>query len=137
MVTGRVPQWGMLWRMAIWGLSLLSCGIEYVTGNKCVPESSSGGIVLPPVQSPAKWAIVALTKPGGKHDLTSRNKAIVRIMKPYASVHDVTALFFSEFPFPVNEVNAVTKAFKDVAQVKFVNTADRGFAGKERYGYKV
>jgi hypothetical protein len=90
-----------------------------------------------PAGAPIKWAIVALTKPGGKHDLSARNKAIARVLKPYAHLHDITAIVFSEFSFPQPIMERAEKDLKGVAKVKFVNTADRGFAGKERYGYKV
>ena len=103
--------------------------------NKCVRVNTA---VESSIQqgTKAKWAIVALTK-HGRHDISIRNNAIVNILKPFAHLHDITAIFFSESKFPVSTIDSAKAVFKPVGEVKFINTADRGFSGKERFGYKV
>ena len=85
--------------------------------------------------SKKKWAIVALTRPG-RADTRTRNQALVDKLKPFASKHDITMIFFSEMSFPQAVVEGYKKAFQGVAEVKIVNTAQRGFQLPERFGYK-
>lgn len=125
-------------QILLWFSFIASCFIAFGLANKCAEVTTSQSAAsTEPIKGTPRWAIVALTRPGGKHDLTARNQAIVRVLKKYASLHDITALFFSEFNFPSDIIDKTTQLFDGVAKVKFVNTADRGFSGKEKFGYKV
>lgn len=62
--------------------------------------------------------------------------ALAEKLRPYASNHNITILFFSEMEFPVAVVQEWKKTFDRVANVVLVNTASRGFNLPERFGYK-
>ena len=51
-------------------------------------------------------------------------------------LHNITIIVFSESVFPQSAVSKWRATFKDVARVKYVNTAKNGFDSPERYGYK-
>lgn len=82
-----------------------------------------------------RWAIVALTKPG-KQQLNNRNEALARIIKPYASLHDITIIFFSEFTFLKEEISQWERVFNGIAKTRIISTANLGFNLPQRYGYK-
>ena len=72
--------------------------------------------------------------------MTKRNTKIAEAMKPYASMHSFTFLFFGEVEFSLQEVEAWTKVLGPIGKVKVVNTAKNGFEdhtekGGRRYGY--
>eukprot|EP01036_Dinobryon_divergens_P040607 gene40607-53707_t len=81
------------------------------------------------------WAIVALVK-FGKSDLQTRNRALVEKLRPFASKHNLTVIMFSESKLVGKLLPEWRKTFRGIADVRFVNTEDRGFNMKERYGYK-
>jgi hypothetical protein len=101
-------------------------------GNTCAPvkadDSASSG-------RGKRWAIVALARPG-KTDIVQRNKQLAAKLKPYADKHNITVLMFSEKAFPASALQSWRSAFAGVAKVQLINTADRGFSGPERFGYK-
>lgn len=53
--------------------------------------------------SKLKWAIVALTRPG-RTDVNMRNKNLIDKIRPYAFLHNITIIFFSELTFPSNQL---------------------------------
>jgi hypothetical protein len=66
--------------------------------NRCVGSYDSGSSSVKPQQA-VRWAIVALAKPNDAR-LKIRNAAIAEKLKPFASKHDITAVFFSELQIP-------------------------------------
>jgi len=87
------------------------------------------------------WAIVALTRKMQVSDSQRRNKAIAKFIRPYASKHNITVIFFSEVPCPSQTMDSWQKTFEGIAQVKVINTADRAMKTKTNenaagFGYK-
>lgn len=119
-------------------LAILSM-FSYCLGNTCIGADAIESIAqydkVTKKKSKVKWAIVALTRPG-KTDMQARNQALVEKLKPFASKHDVTVIFFSELVFPESFLPRMNQLFQGIADVKVINTADRGFNMRERYGYK-
>jgi len=76
-----------------------------------------------------------LTRPG-RSDIETRNRALAKRIKPFASKHNITVIFFSEFLFSTQEVNSWKNTFVDIATVKVINTAHLGFTSSEKFGYK-
>jgi hypothetical protein len=90
-----------------------------------------------PLQN-AKWAIVALTKPEKKkQEIFQRNAALVKFLGPYSKKHDLTVLFFSEMKFPDALVGTWKKQFEGVAEVKTIDTTERGWQNRQqKFGYE-
>lgn len=82
-----------------------------------------------------KWAIIALTREN-RPELSIRNQALADKIKPFSSFYDITIIFFSENTFEPSTVLQWKKTFNGIGKVLTVNTADKGFELKERYGYK-
>ncbi len=82
-----------------------------------------------------RWAIVALARPG-KSDIEQRNKLLAEKLAPYSKHHNITVLFFSEKKFSPSTVQVWTKTFKEIANVRVIDTYDKGFNMHERFGYK-
>ena len=139
-------------------LVLLFWSLSAVWGNTCISSSAQEAVAeLAAADAPAvpvqnhqqqqqrqqqqrrpRWAIVSLSKPD-KEDTPTRNEALAKHLRPYASKHDITVLFFSELRFPQSTALAYRQSFAGVAAVQFVDTSSRGFGGagsKERFGYK-
>jgi hypothetical protein len=109
----------------------------YVCANKCAKklESTAATAKASTYTGPKRWAIVALAKPG-KEDINKRNQLLAEKLRPYASKHNLTVVVFSEKIFPPASIASWKTTFKGVANVAYVNTAERGFHGVERFGYK-
>lgn len=82
-----------------------------------------------------KWAIIALAKPRSPRT-DDRNREIIKKIKPYSHLHDITILFFSELTFPSESLKNWEKDFKGIAKVRIINTSKHGFDSVERFGYK-
>jgi hypothetical protein len=84
-----------------------------------------------------KWAIVALVRAGRKTaDTQKRNAMVADFIRPYAEKHSFTMIYFSEEKIPKAFDEGVTNRFKGIADVRFIDTADKGFSLREKYGYK-
>jgi len=124
-------------------VKLLLFGVQ-VSPNTCISSESQDqvrasikSISSPHAPSLVKWAIVCLAKPDSSGSIFLRNEALISSLRPYASKHDITVIFFSEQLFPPIVVKAFENSFKNVAKVKFLDTSSRGFMGeRERFGYK-
>jgi hypothetical protein len=103
-----------------------------VGANTCVSIEAK---LASSLGQPPRWAIVALARPG-RVDIETRNKFLSARLKPYAASHNITVLVFSESVFPEAVLSRWRTTFKDVAAVKYINTARNGFNLPERYGYK-
>ena len=115
-----------------------------VLANTCISSESQDKVidiiksssVVPPAKV-VRWAIVCLAKPDRGGSTALRNEALASSLRPFASRHDVTVLFFSEQVFPVSLRRSYSASFEGVAKVQFIDTSSRGFLNqKERFGYK-
>lgn len=129
-------------------LLLLLWSLAAAVGNTCISSAAQEAVVqlakadasAAPVQRQRRprWAIVSLSKPD-KADTPTRNEALAKHLRPYASKHDITVIFFSELRFPPKTALAYRQNFAGVAAVQFVDTSSSGFGApdsKERFGYK-
>ena len=117
-----------------------------VEGNTCISQEDQDKVLATTKRSSkrpesgsrgARWAIICLAKPD--HSGTAlRNEGLASSLRPYASQHDITVLFFSEQQFPASVVKTYRTAFQDVAEVKIIDTSSRGFLHQKegRFGYK-
>jgi Glycolipid 2-alpha-mannosyltransferase len=113
--------------------------------NRCISADSAEAVIAEEdstkmqttgPQNGVRWAIVALTRPG-KTDVRTRNRALADKIRPYASRHNITVVYFSESSdFPSSAIDNWRQTFDGLADVKLVNTAALGFNLPERYGYK-
>jgi hypothetical protein len=99
--------------------------------NKCVNED----VKLLSRNKALKWAIIALAKPG-RTDIFNRNEKILEKIKPFSSKHNITILIFSESIFSNDATKLFKEKFHGIADVKIINTSDRGFNLQEKFGYK-
>jgi len=109
-------------------------------GNTCIgadalETSKAMEASAAPRGQKARWAIVALTRPG-RSDITMRNTALAEKLRPYASEHNITVVFFSEKTFPSGAMDGWRDTFKGIANVKLIDTYSRGYDLPERFGYK-
>lgn len=119
-------------------LSLVLCNQNRTAGNSCIDAADATALRVFPkknLNEKLRWAIIALVKPG-KDDIKIRNDRLIKIIKPYSKIHDITIVFFSEVEFPPSSLAGWINDFKDIGNVRLINTASNGFDGPERYGYK-
>lgn len=109
----------------------LVCILVSVTCNKCASNIESKR----PADQAARWAIVALARPG-KTEINQRNRLLAEKLRPYASKHNITVVVFSEKQFPAAAISNWKNTFAGIANVALIDTSSRGFTGPERYGYK-
>lgn len=86
----------------------------------------------------ARWAIIALvqTRPDKLLDLRRRNTKLMNKIKPYANLHNITFIFFSESIFPSQFLIDWENYYKGIANVRIINTAKNGFNSRKRFGYE-
>ena len=72
---------------------------EYVNNILSIPVDSSLRL--------KKWAIICLARPGKVSDISRRNDLIKNAIKPYAHLHDITLIFFSEKTFPLSTLEVL------------------------------
>jgi hypothetical protein len=108
--------------------------------NTCITypasEASSKPSQNKAIGSKTSWAIIALIRPSKSMDLDMRNTILIKKIKPYANLHNITIIFFSEMIFPSQSLINWRKQFKEVANVRLINTAQNGYNSEERFGYK-
>lgn len=122
----------------------LVCFPVHVLANTCVPKGGIASEVNSPSLRPKdkkSWAIVALTRKLGAEDTRVRNEAIAWRIKPYAHKHNLTVVFFSEVELPADSFQSWNRIFKGIADVKYINTAEKklskGEGGNDKgFGYK-
>lgn len=107
---------------------LADINVNNIHSNRCVGAyDTDGPFKVVPSGRPIRWAIVALAKPNDGR-LKIRNAAIAEKMKPFASKHDITAVFFSELPIPSEVSNDWQSTFASSnIKMQIINTAHHGF----------
>ncbi len=125
------------------GVILISFISVSVFGNNCVNDGDSSRLSALTLKSGSKsrWAVVALTRKLNAEDTRARNEAIASRISPFAKKHNVTVVFFSEVEPPAGSMSAWKRTFQDIADVKFINTAEKKLSleegGNEKgFGYK-
>lgn len=105
--------------------------VVFASANTCVPQDKA---IEVPFHRPTRWAIVCLAKPGSEYD--KRNNFLARALQPYASQHSIDILFFSELEFNAAERLKLNNTFRDIGEVRVINTFNDGFNLPQRFGYK-
>ena len=85
------------------------------------------------------WAVVCLVRAKDEHQNSLRNAALASAMLPYATLHNISILFFSEDNFSDETVNEWKKSFVGVSdEVRLINVTNKGYntpKGK-KFGFK-
>jgi hypothetical protein len=119
-------------------LLLLVYYVPFIAGNTCVSSNANLRSETSSKSDKIKWAIVALTKQSPT--LTrNRDETLIRAIKPYAQKHDITVIYFSEIVFNPLDIVEWENTYKDVAKVRYINTAQHAFdlaKTGNKYGYK-
>ncbi len=99
---------------------------------------------LPATPPRPKWAIITLSRPSDPYIL-QRNAAIVSKLRPYASQHNITSIFFSEEVIPESVEKQWRSGFESIGvAVKIINTAkyayyplkEDGSSNEAVFGYR-
>lgn len=101
-----------------------------VDENRLKSESNSNKL-----HNPIRWAIICLTKPSNPN-LNLRNHNIASVLGHFARNFQIDIIFFSEYSIPLTEIASFQQTFRNVGNVKIIDTSSLGFSTKERYGYK-
>lgn len=78
--------------------------VREAIANQCVKIPSSS--VNDQRRAQKNWAIVALGRPG-RADIDTRNKNLATKLRPYAKLHNITVIVFSEKEFTTATITKV------------------------------
>jgi hypothetical protein len=122
-------------------LRLISILFTYKLGyasNTCISADAQDRIAEEAnrqSRSAPAWAIVTLVNKNT--DISARNQKLAKALRPFAHLHNISVLMFSEHSHHSTAIEKWRNAFKDLARVLTIDTSRNGFNGlPQRYGYK-